>query len=67
VAPVLPMLVPEPVGVGTGGDKARGDTASILLAFAIPLHHHNLVVSNFRQSGIKAGFVIRSRVRVWTY
>ena len=26
VRPVLPVLAPEPVGVGTGGDKAGGDT-----------------------------------------
>lgn len=64
---MLPMLVPEPVGVGTGGDEAGGDTTSILLAIAIPTHHHNIVNSNFRWSGFQDRFVIRSRVRIWTY
>lgn len=67
MAPVLPVLTPEPVGVGTSGDKAGGDTASILLAIAIPMHNHNLVVSNFRYSGFGAGFVIRSKDQFRTY
>lgn len=67
VVPVLPMLVPEPVGVGTGGDEAGGDTTSILLAIAIPTQHHDLVNFNFRCSGFEDRFVIRSRVRIRTY
>jgi hypothetical protein len=32
VAPVLPMLIPEPVGIGTCEDEAGSNTASFLLA-----------------------------------
>lgn len=32
MAPVLPMLVPEPVGIGTGSDQARSDGAFNQLA-----------------------------------
>ena len=32
VAPVLPMLVPQVVGVGSGGNEAGGDAAISLLA-----------------------------------
>ena len=37
VAPVLPMLIPEPVGIGASEDEAGSNTASILLAS----FHHN--------------------------